>query len=203
MGAVSAGASRRKATRSSASTRSSRRWTSSTPAVTPIIETDIGEIIQAAVAEGRLRATTDRAAGGARHRRVARLRRHAEPRATAPRSEVRRARLRSRSAQALREQRDAHTSSSCAAPCCPARCTSVVIPTLEASVGQAARARISACAINPEFLREGTAVHDTSAPADDRDRRARPRERRQLVAALRGACRAPLVRTDYRDRARW
>ena len=52
----------------------------------PIVEPGLDELLAQGVADGRLRATTDTADGDSRQRRVAAVRRHAEPHERQPRS---------------------------------------------------------------------------------------------------------------------
>ena len=99
---------------------------------------------RAAGAQRRRRAPArDHRHGGRdpRQRGLAAVRRHAEPQERQPRPHVSRARQRSRSAPRCRT-RPTITSSSCAARCCRARRTSVVIPALERDVGQEVRRRV-------------------------------------------------------------
>ena len=106
----------------SASTSTPTRSPPSTRGRSPIVEPGLDDLLARAVAEGRLRATTDTSRRRARHRRVAALRRHAEPQERQPRPHLSRARLRGnrRGAQATSPTT---TSSSSAARCCPARRT--------------------------------------------------------------------------------
>ena len=181
--------------KSSASTRSGPRSTSSTPGSTPIIEKDIGEIIAEQVAAGRLRATTERRRGGAPHRPRLRLRRHAEPPQRRPRPASTCAASASRSATALRDHHGA--------PVVVMRST--MLPgTMRERRDPGARSGSRAkragedfgVCINPEFLREGTAVHDYFAPAQDRDRRARTARAATCWPASTPASPRPLIRTD-------
>src|SRR5712692_8807692 len=159
---------------------------------TPVIEKDIGEIIEGQVAAGRLRATADVAAaignsdlllvcvgtpsmpnGGIDLKYVRRdceqigttLRRHHGAPVVVVRSTM-----------------------------LPGTMRELVIPTLEANSGKRAGTEFGVC-INPEFLREGTAVHDyyhppktvvgefNSASGD-------------LLASLYARMPGPLIRTD-------
>ena len=52
----------------------------------------------------------------------------------------------------------------------PGSMQSVVIPLLEQHSGKSAAKHFGVC-INPEFLREGTAIYDYDQSAEDRDRR--------------------------------
>ena len=108
-------------------------------------------------------------AGDDRHRRrrcvdrgVAPLRRHAEPQERQPRPAVPGARRRRKSATRSR-RRTPTTSWSSAAPCCRARRTSVVIPALERASGKKYGEGFGV-SVNPEFLREGTALKDFRKP---------------------------------------
>jgi GDP-mannose 6-dehydrogenase len=70
----------------------------------------------------------------------------------------------------------------------------VVIPTLEARSGKRAGVEFGVC-INPEFLREGTAVHDYLNPPKTVIGELNPASG-DLLASLYGHLAAPLVRTD-------
>jgi len=158
----------------------------------PIIEKDIGPIIERQVAAGRLRATTDvaaavgqsdlslvcvgtpsRANGDIELKFVLRvceqigtaLRRHHGAPAVVIRSTV-----------------------------LPGTMREVVIPTLEASSGRRPGTDFGVC-INPEFLREGTAVHDYFNPPKTVIGEFN-RASGDLLASLYARIAAPLIRTD-------
>ena len=159
---------------------------------TPIIEKDIGEIIERQVIEGRLWATTDVAAAvaysdlslicvgtpslGNGHIDLKYVRRVCE-----------------QIGVGLREHRG-HTVvvRSTLLPC---TLNEVVIPTLERSSGLSAGQDFGVC-LNPEFLREGTAVYDYFHPPKtvigEIDRASG-----DVVAKLYAHMPCPLIRTDY------
>jgi GDP-mannose 6-dehydrogenase len=76
----------------------------------------------------------------------------------------------------------------------PGTMRDVVIPTLEASSGRRAGVEFGVC-INPEFLREGTAVHDYFHPPKTVVGEIN-RASGDLVVGLYAKLAAPLVRTD-------
>ena len=93
----------------------------------------------------------------------------------------------------LREKQDFHTVVA-RSTMLPGSMRNVVIPTLEQFSGKQAGTDFGVC-INPEFLREGTAVHDYYHPPKtiigEIDSRSG-----DMVASLYTALGAPLVRTD-------
>src|SRR6266851_3036371 len=159
---------------------------------TPIIEKDIGRIIKQQVAAGRLSATTDAAVAvqqtdlflvcvGTPSRRngdieLEYVRRVCEQIATALRNHQGAPVVVIRSTMLPGTMRD------------------VVIPTLEACSGQRAGAEFGVC-INPEFLREGTAVHDFFNPPKTVIGELN-RASGDLPASLYARIAAPLIRTD-------
>src|SRR5581483_4026097 len=76
----------------------------------------------------------------------------------------------------------------------PGTMREVVIPTLEACSGKRAGIEFGVC-INPEFLREGTAVHDYFHPAKTVIGELN-RASGDLLASLYAGMPAPLIRTD-------
>src|SRR6266478_7746689 len=76
----------------------------------------------------------------------------------------------------------------------PGTMRDVVIPTLEACSGRRAGAEFGVC-INPEFLREGTAVHDFFNPPKTVIGELN-RASGDLLASLYARLAAPLIRTD-------
>ena len=76
----------------------------------------------------------------------------------------------------------------------PGSMRSVVIPTLEESSGKVAGVDFGICN-NPEFLREGTAVHDFFNPPKTVIGEIEPRSG-EMLATLYAGVDAPLVRTD-------
>ncbi|HXN15134.1 MAG TPA: UDP-glucose/GDP-mannose dehydrogenase family protein [Usitatibacter sp.] len=159
---------------------------------TPIIEKDIGEIIERQVIEGRLWATTDVAAAvaysdlslicvgtpslGNGHIDLKYVRRVCE-----------------QIGVGLREHRG-HTVV-VRSTLLPGTLNEVVIPTLERSSGLSAGQDFGVC-LNPEFLREGTAVYDYFHPPKtvigEIDRASG-----DVVAKLYAHMPCPLIRTDY------
>ena len=158
----------------------------------PIIERDIEEIIAAEVAAGRLRATTDVADA-------------------VPRSDLimvcvgtpcrGSGEIDLQHVRRVCEQIGASLHAHPGAPVVVVRSTllpgttrSVVIPTLEASSGGKAGIDFGVC-INPEFLREGTAVHDYLNPPKTVIGELN-RASGDLLASLYAGLAAPLIRTD-------
>jgi len=76
----------------------------------------------------------------------------------------------------------------------PGTMREVVIPALEAASGKRAGAEFGVC-LNPEFLREGTAVYDYFHPPKTVIGELN-RASGDLVAGLYAAIKAPLIRTD-------
>jgi len=158
----------------------------------PIIEKDIGAIIERQVAAGRLSATTDAAVGvgwadlflicvgtpsrGNGDIELKYVRRVCEEIGTALRNHEGAPVVVIRSTILPGTMRD------------------VVIPTLEACSGRRAGAEFGVC-INPEFLREGTAVHDFFNPPKTVIGELN-RASGDLLASLYAQVAAPLIRTD-------
>ena len=158
----------------------------------PIIEKDIGAIIERQVAAGRLSATTDAAVGvgwadlflicvgtpsrGNGDIELKYVRRVCEQIGTALRNHEGAPVVVIRSTILPGTMRD------------------VVIPTLEACSGRRAGAEFGVC-INPEFLREGTAVHDFFNPPKTVIGELN-RASGDLLASLYAQVAAPLIRTD-------
>ena len=164
---------------------------------TPIIEKDIGGIIERQVAAGRLTATTDVAAAiehtdlslvcvGTPSQRngdidLKYVRRVCEEIGAAMRHHYGAPAVVFRSTMLPGTMRD------------------VVIPDCSRRL-RASHAGIEfGVCINPEFLREGTAIHDYYQSAEDRDRRTEPGERRPAGRPVRRTCR-PADPHRYRDR---
>jgi GDP-mannose 6-dehydrogenase len=159
---------------------------------TPIIEKDIGEIIAAAVASGHLRATTDVAEAvkhtdlslvcvgtpslGNGHIDLKYVRRVCE-----------------QIGLGLRDH-PGHTVV-IRSTLLPGSMKTVVIPTLEAASGLKAGIDFGLC-INPEFLREGTAVHDYFHPPKTVIGEVE-KGSGDVVAKLYGHMPGPMIRTDY------
>ena len=158
----------------------------------PIIEKDIGAIIERQVAAGRLSATTDAAVGvgwadlflicvgtpsrGNGDIELKYVRRVCEEIGTA---------LRNHEGAPVVVIRSTML---------PGTMRNVVIPTLEACSGRRAGAEFGVC-INPEFLREGTAVHDFFNPPKTVIGELN-RASGDLLASLYAQVAAPLIRTD-------
>ena len=159
---------------------------------TPIIEKDIGEIIQKAVAEGKLRATTDVAEAvkhtdlslvcvgtpslGNGHIDLKYVRRVCE-----------------QIGEGLRDH-PGHTVV-IRSTLLPGSMKTVVIPALEEASGLKAGRDFGLC-INPEFLREGTAVHDYFHPPKTVIGEVE-KGSGDLVEKLYGHMPGPMIRTDY------
>jgi len=159
---------------------------------TPIIERDIGEMIERNVAEGRLRATTDvyeavrftdlslicvgTPSLGNGHIDLAYVKRVCR-----------------QIGEALKEH-PGHTVV-VRSTMLPGTMRNVVIPELEGASGLKAGQDFGLC-INPEFLREGTAVHDYFHPPKtvigEIDKASG-----DVLAKLYGHMPCPLIRTDY------
>ena len=120
---------------------------------------------------------------GARDRALARLRRHARASSTAASTcSYVQARLRGDrrdSAHGTRVRRW----SSCAARCCPARCATSSSPRSRSTPARRAGVDFGVC-INPEFLREGTAVYDYRHPPKTVIGETRHRSSGELLAKL-------------------
>src|SRR6266513_1772457 len=158
----------------------------------PIIEKDIGAIIERQVAAGRLSATTDAAVGvgwadlflicvgdpsrGNGDIELKYVRRVCEEIGTA---------LRNHEGAPVVVIRSTML---------PGTMRNVVIPTLEACSGRRAGEEFGVC-VNPEFLREGTAVHDFFNPPKTVIGELN-RASGDLLANLYARIAAPLIRTD-------
>jgi GDP-mannose 6-dehydrogenase len=159
---------------------------------TPIIEKDIGPIIEQQVAGGRLRATTDVSAA------VAQADLSLVCVGTPSRAN---GDIELKYVRRVCEQIGAALRHHQGAPAVVIRSTmlpgtmrQVVIPALEASSGRRAGVEFGVC-INPEFLREGTAVYDYfNPPKTVIGELNRPSG--DLLASLYARISAPLVRTD-------
>lgn len=129
--------------------------------LTPIIEKDIGEMIQAAVEKGTLRATTSvaEAVTGSDISLIC-VGTPSQLNGNLDLSYVRR--VCEEIGQALREKNSFHVVVA-RSTMLPGSMRNVVIPTLEQSSGKVAGKDFGVCN-NPEFLREGTAVYDYYNP---------------------------------------
>lgn len=160
--------------------------------VTPIIETDIGEMIAAAVAAGRLRATNSvREAVMSSDLSLVCVGTPSQLNGNLDLSFVRR--VCEEIGSALREKDGFHVVVA-RSTMLPGSMRSVVIPTLEEASGKKAGVDFGVCN-NPEFLREGTAVYDYYHPPKtvigETDARAG-----QALVELYAKMDAPLLRTD-------
>jgi GDP-mannose 6-dehydrogenase len=158
----------------------------------PIIEKDIGLIIQEQVAAGRLSATTE-VEHAVRHTDLALVcvGTPSQPNGGIDLKYVRR----------VCEQIGAVLQAHAGAPVIVMRSTmlpgtmrELVIPTLERASGKKAGEEFGLC-INPEFLREGTAVHDYYHPPKTVIGEVN-RASGDLLAALYAKTPGPLIRTD-------
>ncbi|HUF21510.1 MAG TPA: UDP-glucose/GDP-mannose dehydrogenase family protein [Burkholderiales bacterium] len=159
---------------------------------TPIIEKDIGTIIERQVAAGRLRATADVASAvGQADLSMVCVGTPSRANGDIELTFVRR----------VCEQIGAALRHHPGAPAVVIRSTmlpgtirNVVIPTLEAASGRRAGVDFGVC-INPEFLREGTAVHDYFNPPKTVIGELN-RASGDLLASVYAQLTAPLIRTD-------
>ncbi len=160
--------------------------------VTPIIETDIGEMIAAAVAAGRLRATNSvREAVMSSDLSLVCVGTPSQLNGNLDLSFVRR--VCEEIGSALREKDGFHVVVA-RSTMLPGSMRAVVIPSLEESSGKKAGVDFGVCN-NPEFLREGTAVYDYYHPPKtvigETDAKAG-----QALVELYNKMDAPLLRTD-------
>jgi len=158
----------------------------------PIIEKDIGQIIAEQVAAGRLRATTE-VGDAVRHTDLALVcvGTPSQPNGGIDLRYVRR----------VCEQIGRTLATHHGAPVIVMRSTmlpgtmrDVVLPTLEKASGKRAGEEFGVC-INPEFLREGTAVHDYYHPPKTVIGEVN-RASGDLLAAVYAKMPGPLIRTD-------
>ena len=158
----------------------------------PIIEKDLGEIIAEQVAAGRLRATTE-VADAVRHSDLAFVcvGTPSQPNGGIDLKYIRR----------VSEQIGATLATHPGAPVIVMRSTmlpgtmrEVVIPLLEKSSGKRAGEEFGVC-INPEFLRESTAVHDFAHPPKTVIGQVN-RASGDLLASLYAKTPGPMIRTD-------
>jgi GDP-mannose 6-dehydrogenase len=158
----------------------------------PIIERDVGPMIREQVAAGRLRATLEVTAAVA----------HAElllvcvgtpsrPNGDIELKYVRR--VCEQIGAALREHAGAPVVA-IRSTLLPGTLRQVVIPLLERASGKRAGAEFGLC-VNPEFLREGSAVHDYFHPPKTVIGEVN-RASGDLLAGLYAGLKAPLIRTD-------
>ena len=159
---------------------------------TPIIEKDIGRIIEQQVSAGHLSATTD-VADAVRKSELLLVCVGTPSRGNGD--------IDLRYVKRVCEQVGATLRDHPGAPVVAIRSTMLpgtmrdtVIPTLEACSGKRAGVEFGVC-INPEFLREGTAVHDYYSPPKTVIGEIN-RASGDLLATLYAGISAPLVRTD-------
>jgi GDP-mannose 6-dehydrogenase len=159
---------------------------------TPIIEKEIGEIIERQVAAGRLSATTDVAV--AVQQTDLSLICVGTP--SSRNGDIDLSYVRRVCQQIGMAMRDHHGAPVVAirSTLLPGTMREVVIPTLEASSGRRAGIEFGVC-INPEFLREGTAVHDYFNPPKTIIGELN-RASGDLLASLYAGFQAPCIRTD-------
>jgi GDP-mannose 6-dehydrogenase len=159
---------------------------------TPVIEKEIGEIIEEQVAAGRLRATTDVAAAiGNSDLVLVCVGTPSVPNGGIDLKYVRR--VCEQIGTALRRHHGAPVVV-VRSTMLPGTMRELVIPTLEANSGKRAGTEFGVC-INPEFLREGTAVHDYYYPPKTVVGELN-RASGDLLASLYARMPGPLIRTD-------
>jgi GDP-mannose 6-dehydrogenase len=158
----------------------------------PIIEKDIGEIIAGQVAAGRLAATTDVGAA-VRQADLSLICVGTPSRANGDIELKHVRRVCEQVGAALRHHHGAPVVA-VRSTMLPGTMREVVIPALEASSGRRAGAEFGVC-VNPEFLREGTAVHDYHHPPRTVIGELN-RASGDLLASLYARIAAPLIRTD-------
>jgi len=159
---------------------------------TPVIEKDIGDIIQRAVGTGQLSATADVAtAVGETELSLVCVGTPSQINGSLDLKYVRR--VCEQIGDALKNKQGFHVIV-IRSTILPGTMRGVVIPTLEEYSGMQAGTGFGIC-VNPEFMREGTAVHDYHRPPKtvigEIDRRSG-----DLVAQLYAELQAPLIRTD-------
>ena len=158
----------------------------------PIIEKDVGSIIEKQVAAGRLVATTDVAAAvGQADLSIVCVGTPSRANGDIELNFVRR--VCEQIGTALRHHQGA-PAVVIRSTMLPGTMRNVVIPALEASSGRRAGVEFGVC-INPEFLREGTAVHDYYNPPKTVIGELN-RASGDLLATLYARIAAPLIRTD-------
>ena len=159
---------------------------------TPIIEQEIGEIIERQVASGRLSATTD-VASAVRRSDLLMICVGTPSRGNGDIDLKHVARVCDQVGAALRDHSGAPVVV-VRSTMLPGTMRGLVIPTLEACSGKRAGVEFGVC-INPEFLREGTAVQDYFSPPKTVIGEVNPASG-DLLASLYARIAAPLVRTD-------
>jgi len=158
----------------------------------PIIEKDIGGIVGDQVAAGRLSATTDIAAA-VRQSDLSLICVGTPSRANGD-IELKHVRHVCEQVGASLRHHDGAPVVVVRSTMLPGTMSEVVIPALEAASGRRAGAEFGVC-INPEFLREGSAVHDYYSPPKTVIGELN-RASGDLLASLYARIEAPLIRTD-------
>ncbi|HMH18604.1 MAG TPA: UDP-glucose/GDP-mannose dehydrogenase family protein [Burkholderiales bacterium] len=158
----------------------------------PIIEKDIGRIIEQQVAAGRLSATTDTVAA-VRQTDLLLICVGTPSRSNGDIELKYVRRVCEQIGTALRDHQGAPVVV-IRSTMLPGTMRDVVIPTLEACSGRRAGVEFGVC-INPEFLREGTAVHDFFNPPKTVIGELN-RASGDLLASLYARIAAPLIRTE-------
>lgn len=158
---------------------------------TPIIEKDIGEIIAAAVADGKLRASTDvNEAVQQTEMSLICVGTPSQLNGSLDLSYVRR--VCEQIGEAIKSKKDFHVVVA-RSTMLPGSMWNIVIPTLEQASGKKAGKDFGVCN-NPEFLREGTAVYDYFNPPKtvigETDSRAG-----DVLASIYEDMSAPMIRT--------
>ena len=158
----------------------------------PIVEAEIEEILKSVVAEGRLRATTDaREAINATEASFVCVGTPSQANGNLDLRYIRR--ICEQIGQALKEKTARHTVV-IRSTILPSAVRNTVIPVLEEASGKRAGVDFGVC-VNPEFLREGTAVRDFRSPPKtvigESDRASG-----DLISELYEKLEAPLIRTD-------
>jgi GDP-mannose 6-dehydrogenase len=161
-------------------------------AKSPIIEPDIGALISAAVSDGKLRATSDPVQSVLEtDLSLICVGTPSQPNGDLDLTHIRH--VCEEIGRALRQKKERHVIA-CRSTMLPGSTHQVVIPTLEEYSGKRAGVDFGVC-INPEFMREGTAVYDFYNPpktvigeTDDQSG--------DLVAGLYAMLDAPLIHTD-------
>ncbi len=158
----------------------------------PVVEKDIDRIVAQAVAAQRLRATMDaRAAVHASDLSVICVGTPSNGNGSLDLHHV--SRVCEEIGTALREKDDYHVVA-VRSTVLPGSMKNVIIPTLEEASGKRAGVDFGVCN-NPEFLREGTAIHDFYNPPKTVIGELEPRSG-DMVASLFARISAPLIRTD-------
>lgn len=159
---------------------------------TPVIEKDIGEIIAKATKDGKLRATAS-VADAVQNSELS-LICVGTPSQINGSLDLKYVRSVCEQIGAAVKAKDTYHVIVVRSTMLPGSMTNVVIPTLESSSGKSAGKDFGVC-INPEFLREGTAVYDLYHPPKtvigEIDSRCG-----DVLASLYSGLDAPMVRTD-------